>query len=153
MYQTPFYLSMRILADTIGIALDDVRYRREEAVTDRTLSIAAGTIEAGTVAAMRILFEGIVHGRPGITFEWVWRVTDDVAPEWHSGGFRWLLHIDGDPTLHSEISLSTTEDAGRATSLAAAAVLLNAVPTVCSAPPGILDNLTLPTYAGGYFAA
>jgi hypothetical protein len=28
---------------------------------------------------------------------------------------------------------------------------LNAVPVVCAAPPGLLDNLTIPPHGGGYF--
>jgi 2,4-diaminopentanoate dehydrogenase len=149
-YESPFYLCMRLLADAIGLELEDVRYRREVGLTDEPLSIAAGTIDAGTVAAMKLVLEGIVFGRPAITLEWIWRVSDEVAPEWPSGDSRWLLHIEGDPEIESEINLSTKEDAGRATSLAVATLLLNAVPTVCAAAPGMLNNLVLPPHGGGY---
>jgi 4-hydroxy-tetrahydrodipicolinate reductase len=143
---------MRMFSDAMGIELDDVRYHREVAATDRDLTIAAGTIEAGTIAAMKMCLEGWVHGRPAITYELIWRITDDVAPEWPGGDSRWLLRIDGDMTLSSEISLTTTHGAGRAVSLAVATLLLNAIPTVCKADPGLINNLTLPPHAGGYFA-
>ena len=61
---------MRMLADAIGIDLDEVRYHREVAITDRAFDIAAGTIEAGTVAAMKFVFDGFVHGRPVISSSW-----------------------------------------------------------------------------------
>ena len=77
-------------------------------------------------------------------------MSDDVAPEWPIGDSRWLLHIDGDPIVDSEFVMSTEEDAGRAVSLSVATLCLNAVPTVVSAPPGLLDNLTLPVHGGGY---
>ena len=150
-YQCPFYLCLRMIADSIGVTLDDVRYSRETAVTDHPLEIAVGTIEAGTVAATKFQLEGILNGRPIITLEWVWRVNDEVAPEWPNGDARWLLHIDGDPAMKSEIVLTTNEDANRATSLAVATLVANAIPTVCRAEPGVLDNLVLPPHGGGYF--
>lgn len=149
-HESAYYLSMRMLADAIGIELDDVRYHREVATTDRTFEIAAGPIEAGTVAAMKFVFDGVVDGRTVISLQAVWRVSDDVAPEWPIGDSRWLLHIDGDPIVDSEFVLATEEDAGRAVSLSVATLCLNAVPTVVAAPPGLLDNLTLPVHAGGY---
>jgi 2,4-diaminopentanoate dehydrogenase len=150
-YQSSFYLSMRMLADALGVVLDDVRYRREVAVAEHPFEIATGIIEAGTVAAMKMIFDGIIHGRPMITFELVWRVSADVAPEWPTGKSRWILHVEGDPDLESEIALHTVEDSGRATSLAVATLLLNSVPTVVAAAPGLLDNLTMPPHGGGYF--
>jgi 4-hydroxy-tetrahydrodipicolinate reductase len=153
LYQSAFYLSLRMLADAIGIDIDEVTYRREIAVTDHPLEIAAGTIDAGTVAAMKMVFDGIVHQRPVISLELVWRVSSEVAPEWPSGKSRWIVHVDGDPTIDSEILLATTTDAGRATSLAVATLLVNSMPTVIAAEPGLLDNLTIPMHGGGHIPA
>jgi 4-hydroxy-tetrahydrodipicolinate reductase len=149
-YESAYYISMRMLADAIGLDLDEVRYHRDVATTDRAFEIAAGTIEAGTVAAMKFVFEGIVDDRPVISLQVVWRVSNDVAPEWPIGDSRWLLHIDGDPIVDSEFVMATEEDAGRAVSLSVATLCLNAVPTVVAAAPGLLDNLTLPVHGGGY---
>ena len=152
-YESAFYVSMRMVTDAIGVEIDDVKYHREVAVTDLSLEIAAGTIEAGTVAAMKMVFDGYVLGRPVITLELVWRVSADVGADWAKGASRWIVHIDGDPTIDSEITLATAEDAGRATSLAVATLLLNAVPSVVAASPGLLDNLTIPHHGGGYILA
>jgi 4-hydroxy-tetrahydrodipicolinate reductase len=149
-YQSAYYLPIRMLADAIGIEFEDIRYRREVAVTDHGFEIAAGTIGAGTVAAMKFGYDGFVSGRPVLSLDMVWRVSDDVAPEWPRGDSRWLVHVDGDPTIDSELLLATEEDAGRAVSLSVATLLLNSVPTVVAAAPGLLDNLTLPLHGGGY---
>jgi 4-hydroxy-tetrahydrodipicolinate reductase len=64
-YESVYYVAMRMLADAIGIELDEVRYHREVATTDRDIEIAAGTIEAGTVAAAPGLLDNLtlpVHG-------------------------------------------------------------------------------------------
>ena len=150
--RSSFSLSMKLLSEAFGVELGKIEYERESAVTSVPIEIRVGTIEAGTVAAMRFAYVGFVHGRPAITLEWVWRVTDDVAPEWPSGVARWITHIDGDPTLHSEITLATEYDSKRGVSLAVAALVTNSVPTVCAAAPGILDNLHLPVHAGGFFS-
>lgn len=147
-----FAVCLRMIADAMGIEFDEIRAKREVAVTDRDLSIAVGTIEVGTVAATKRLFQGVLHGRVVVSLEFIWRVSDDVAPEWPSGASRWLLDIEGDPTVKSEVTLATQSGTGRATSLTVATLLLNSVPTVCDAPPGRLDNLTMPLHAGGYFA-
>jgi 4-hydroxy-tetrahydrodipicolinate reductase len=151
-YESAYYLPMRMVADAIGIELDEVRYRREVAVADDSFEIAAGTIDAGTVAAMKFGFDGFLYGRPVISLDFVWRVSDSVAPDWPSGASRWMVHIDGDPTVDSELVLATDQDSGRAVSLAVATLLLNAVPVVVGAEPGLLDNFTLPLHGGGYVA-
>ena len=149
--ESAFYLSLRMIADALGVELDDVVYHREVALADAPITIAAGVIAAGTVAAMKMHLDGIRDGRVLIALEWVWRVSDDVAPGWPAGDSRWLLTIDGDPRVESELLLATDQDAGRATSLAVASLMLNAVPAVCAAPPGLLDNLTVAPHGGGYF--
>ena len=152
-YQSAYYVSMRMLSDALGIQLEQVHYHREVAVTEQALDIAAGTIDAGTVAAMKFVFDGVLHGRPAISFQIVWRVSDQVAPGWPVGDSKWMLHVDGDPTIDSEITMSTKEDAARAVSLSVATLLLNSVPSVVAAEPGLLDNLTIQQHGGGYFAA
>jgi hypothetical protein len=36
--------------------------------------------------------------------------------------------------------------------LTVAMLNVNAIPTLCQAPPGVYSNLTLPTFGGGYRA-
>jgi hypothetical protein len=149
--ESPFWVSMLMLADAIGVDLDGGRYHREVALAERDFDIAAGTVAAGTVAATRLHLDGMRKGEVAIAFEWVWRVTDEVGTDWPTGASRWIVRIDGDPQVESELTLATSEDAGRATSLAVATLALNAVPSVCAAPAGPLDNLTLTPHGGGYF--
>jgi 2,4-diaminopentanoate dehydrogenase len=146
-----FYLSIRMIADGLGLELDHVTYCREVALARDPIDTGTGLLEPGTVAAIKMRLDGTRAGEVLITLEYVWRMSDDVAPEWPSGASRWILEIDGDPRVESELVLSTTEDSGRAVSLAVATLNLNAVPAVCAAPPGALNNLTIPPHAGGYF--
>lgn len=148
-YRSPFFASVKQVADAMGVRLDDVRYERQVAVTDRPVEVAIGTLDVGTVAALRMSFVGIVEGHDFIVNRWVWRMSDDVAPEW-PGGDQWLLEIDGDPQLRSTFTLSTKTDAGRPVSLTVAMLNVNAIPTLCRVAPGVYNNLTLPNFGGGY---
>ena len=149
---SPYYLAMCMLAEALGVELDDVRYHREVALADESFESRREPSRRGPSAAIKFGFDGDVHGTPRIVFEWVWRVTDDVAPEWPTGTSRWIVRIDGDPTVEAALDLATTFDAGRAVSLTVATIVLNAVPAVCAAPPGLYNNLTIGLHGGGYFA-
>ena len=150
--KSPFYLSMRMFADAMGVTPDDVTYHSEVAATDRDLTIAADTIDAGTITAMKMCLDGWVHGRPAVAFELIWRVTDGVAPEWPGGGSRWLLHIDGDMTVDSEIALATSHGAGQAVSLAVATFIAQCCSDSVQVRRGPDQQLKLAPHAGGYFA-
>jgi 4-hydroxy-tetrahydrodipicolinate reductase len=150
-YGSPFYASLRQLADAIGVTLDSVRYEREVATTDSKVEVAIGTLEPGTVAALRMRFIGVVAGEDFLVNSWVWRMSDDVAQDWPAGD-QWLLEVDGDPQVRASFELSTKFDAKRPVSLTVAMLNVNAIPTLCQAPPGVYSNLTLPTFGGGYRA-
>jgi hypothetical protein len=79
-------------------------------------------------------------------------VTDGVAPEWPGGGSRWLLHIDGDMTVDSEIALATSHGAGQAVSLAVATFIAQCCSDSVQVRRGPDQQLKLAPHAGGYFA-
>ena len=65
---------VRMIADRLGVELDEIRETYEKVVTPRTLEVAAGTIEAGTVGAVRFETIGVVDGRDAIVIEHVNRM-------------------------------------------------------------------------------
>ena len=50
-----------LVADGLGAAIDDFAFDRQVWLAERSLDVAAGRIEPGTVAAMHA-----VHDRPGV---------------------------------------------------------------------------------------
>lgn len=144
-----FTSSLRQVAEAIGFEVDDVIYRREYGVATRPFDIAVGRVEPGQVVVQKISFIGVVAGRETLVNEFVWRVTDDIRPEWGVGD-HWTLDIIGDPTFNITCHASTQFDAGRPTSLTVAMAGVNAIPTICQAPPGVHSPLTLPCWGGGY---
>jgi 2,4-diaminopentanoate dehydrogenase len=143
------YTSLLMVADALRFKLEDYRYEREVGLAETSFETAFGTIEAGTVAVVKIKCVGVAYGRDVLVNEWVWRTTNDVRPEWGLGEF-WEMQIDGDPSMHCVFEASTEFDSKRIVSLTVATAVLNAIPTICEATPGVKSVLDLPTWGGGF---
>ncbi len=148
---SPFYASLLMTADAIGFELEDYRYEREVGLAEQTFEVKAGTIERGTIAVVRMGVHGIARGRDVITNEWVWRISNDVRPDWGIGE-HWLMEIEGDPSMKLTMEARTRLDSGRVVSLTVATAIVNAIPTVCVAAPGLHTPLDLPLWGGGHLA-
>jgi 4-hydroxy-tetrahydrodipicolinate reductase len=144
-----FYTCMLMIADALRFKIEDYRYERTVGVTNKPVETAFGTIEPGTVAAVKLSCFGIAFGRDVLDLSWVWRVSDDVNPEWGTGE-HWLIEIDGDPSMRCHFEATTQFDSKRITSITVATTALNAIPTVCDATPGVKTALNLPTWGGGF---
>jgi hypothetical protein len=137
---------VRMVADRLGATLDGIRETYEKRVTPRRLEVAAGVVEAGTVGAVRFETIGVVDGRDAIVIEHVNRLAPDLAPEWPSsardGTYR--IEIDGEPKLSCELTLGTPSDFSAQGMLATAMRVVNAIPYVCEAAPGLVTSMDLP---------
>jgi hypothetical protein len=137
---------VRMVADRLGASLDSIRETYEKRVTLRRLEVAAGVIEAGTVGAVRFETIGVVDGRDAIVIEHVNRMAPDLAPEWptaaRDGTYRILF--DGEPGLTCELQLGSPEDFTAQGMIATAMRVVNAIPYVCEASPGITSSAELP---------
>jgi 4-hydroxy-tetrahydrodipicolinate reductase len=109
------------------------------------LEIAAGPIEAGTVAAQRMTVTGRHRGRPLLSFSANWYCTTELDPAWDLRATGWRVTVDGDAPLDIEITFPIPLDRMAATTPAYTANrAVNAVAAVCAAPPGIRTTLDLP---------
>ena len=137
---------VRMIADRLGVELDRIRETYEKVVTPRTLEVAAGTIEAGTVGAVRFETIGVVHGQDAIVIEHVNRMAGELAPEWptapRDGTYR--IAIEGNPDLTCELTVGQPETASDDGMVATAMRIVNAIPYVCDAPAGLTTSLDLP---------
>jgi len=146
---------IRLIANALGVEVQEVRETFDRAVTNRTLEVAMGTVEAGTCGALRMQAIGVVDGREAIVIEHVTRLAADVAPEWPQGqgDLSYRVVITGQPDIDCTVA-ATLRDCRRAgiegmTSGAGAMVatamrVVNAVPYVVAAQPGLLSSVDLP---------
>ncbi|TML89531.1 MAG: diacylglycerol kinase [Actinobacteria bacterium] len=140
-----------MIAEGLGVELDEIRETHERRPAETTFDIAAGRVEAGTTAALRFEVQGIVNGRPAIVVEHVTRLHDALAPDWPqpAGHGSYRILIEGSPSLKCELELSDTAGDHNAAGLTVTAMrLLNAIPAVCEAEPGLLSTLDLPLVTG-----
>ncbi|MGP4053617.1 NAD(P)H-dependent amine dehydrogenase family protein [Mycobacterium sp. 4D054] len=156
---------LRLVADALGVELDEVRETFDRAVTDRPLEVAMGTVEAGTCGALRMQAIGVVNGREAIVIEHVTRLAHDVAPDWPRGigDLSYRVAITGSPDIDCTLA-ATLRDRRRAgiegmTSGAGAMVatamrVVNSIPYVVAAEPGLVSSVDLPlTIPRGSFGA
>jgi 4-hydroxy-tetrahydrodipicolinate reductase len=143
--------AVRTIADALGVELDELREVHERQAFDRDIEVAGRTVEAGTQAALRFEVQGIAHGRAVIIAEHVTRLHDDAAPDWPrqvgQGGYE--ITIEGEPTIHCTFhAMGSDGDINSGGLIVTATKLLNAIPAVVAADPGLLSAIDLPVLAG-----
>lgn len=140
-----------LVARALGVELDNVTERYERVETPRDLHVACGLIPAGTCGAVRAETTGVVNGHPVITIEHINRMAPDLAPEWASapnGTYR--IVIEGQPRIQCDLRLGTEDTPVSANDNAMEATamrVVNAIPYVVDAAPGIATSLDLPITA------
>ena len=137
------------IAQKLGYEVERYEETYEKRVTDRDLKVGFGTIRAGRVAAVRLRTSAIVAGRDAIVIEHVNRMCPDIAPEWEKadtvGCMR--VRIEGDPNITMECSVGDPdkpEELAYDGYMMTAMRIVNAIPCVCAAPPGITTFRDLP---------
>lgn len=140
-----FRESVMLVADGLGLTLDEVVETYELAQADEAFDIAAGRIEAGRIAGQHWKWSGLVEGRERVVHETVWRTSNDIAPHWPQGANT--VTLEGTPTVRLELGETWLNDPLGATAWRA----VNAFNAVCEAAPGVRTLLDLPliTARGG----
>ncbi len=143
---------IEMVAAALDVELDGIEEWHELIYADETFEIDSGTIEAGTISGMHFEIRGMVadeDGRvePRIVVEHVTRLRDGDAPHWPQGsGYK--IDIAGEPNVHATLELtSEVGDHNHAGCLATAMHVINAIPAVVAAEPGVLSYLDLPVYS------
>lgn len=97
-------------------------------------------------------------GKAAVVLEHVTRLRDDLCPEWpqpaqEGGSYR--VVVTGEPSYKLDLCLSSPNgDHNHAGLVATAARVVNAIPAVVDAKPGIRTTLDLPLITGrGLYAA
>ncbi|BBZ70244.1 diacylglycerol kinase [Mycobacterium paraseoulense] len=155
MLKTPGFIEMAwrapiyLIAQGLRVEVEQVRGSLDRRLTDRDIEVAFGTIAAGTCGAVRTRAAGVVNGREAIVIEHVIRMARDVAPDWPTSDFdaTYRVDIEGDPDIHCVMTLGAAEGhaAGHAAMVSTAMRVVNAIPYVVDAPPGLLSSLDIPT--------
>lgn len=139
------------IAEVMGVEIDEFRTVFDTDSLDYDLECGFGVVKAGTAAATHFELQALSKGRPFAIVEHVNRLTDDP----YAAGRRWSqpkspdastrVEVTGDPSFALEIH-------GQHTAWCSTPIL-NSIPAVVAAPPGILRPGDLPLYATRNVAA
>jgi 4-hydroxy-tetrahydrodipicolinate reductase len=122
--------SARMIAAGMGWSLDDLTETIEPIMASRAIETDHVSISAGQVAGVRQQGVGVAAGRQVVTLEFRAAVGLDESYD--------AVSIDGVPPVEARI------DGGVHGDLGTAAVVVNSVPRVAAAPPGLVTMKDLP---------
>lgn len=142
---------VRVVAAGLGVELDGIEEWHERVPAERPIEVAAGTVRRGTAGALRFQVRGMLDGEARVVLEHVTRLADEQMPDWPqpvgSGCYR--VVIEGNPSMTVDVA-ARGEDGDHNTGNLVSTVgrVLNAIPDVRAAEPGLLSVLDLPLQTG-----
>jgi len=139
------------LAAGLDVELDGIEEWYEQELAHETFAVDSGTIEKGTVAALHFEVRGMVNGVARIVLEHVTRLHDDLGASWPkpAGAGCYRVVVTGEPNYTLDLQLLGTDGDHNTAGLKATAMrLVNAIPAVVDAEPGLVTALDLPMVTG-----
>ncbi|MGB8402849.1 MAG: dihydrodipicolinate reductase [Mycobacterium sp.] len=144
--------AVRMIGDALGIEFDEVRCAAEYAKTTADLDLGSWTIPAGGVAGVFVSWQGIIGGVTRVELTLRWRKGQTLEPDWQIDQDGWVIEVAGRPTVTMKVGFLPPPDF-QATTLEEFMVLghimtampvINAIPAVVGAAPGIVTYTDLP---------
>jgi len=143
--------AVAMVADALGVDLDEIVCEAEYARTTADLDLGPWTIPAGCVAGVAASWQGRPGGRGVVELRGRWKKGQTLDPDWQIED-GWVIQVDGRPTVRTKLEFLPPPDF-EATTFADFMVLgmimtampaINAIPRVVAAPPGIVTYTDLP---------
>ena len=140
-----------VVADALGVELDEIVCEAEYAQTTEDLVMASWTIPAGCVAGVAASWQGRVGGRTVVELNVRWKKGSTLDPDWPIEEGH-VVQVDGRPTVRAKLEYLPPPDFEANTfadfmvlgMIMTAMPAVNAIPYVVAAPPGIVTYNDLP---------
>jgi hypothetical protein len=140
---------VKLVAESLGVTLDEIRESHDTWLATEAIDCTMMHVDPGHVAAVRFTVEGFKDGRSIIAMEHVNRLTAAAAPDWpyppdgKPGVHRVLITGRPGVEINARVGLDGI-DHNEGGVIATAARVVNAVPAVVRARPGLLALRDLP---------
>lgn len=145
----PFGDAVEAIAKMFKFELDDVRCEVEFAHATEDLDIPGRPVKKGQVAGVIARWLGIAGGHPVIELNAQWTIADEITPAWDIA-MAYLIEVSGTPQLKlradvlpADFTLPMEELVATGFIITAMPVV-NAIPSVVAARPGIVTYADLP---------
>lgn len=129
------------MAEHLGLALERVETDHRVFAATQELDVAAGVIPEGRIGHVNWRWNGIVEGQPKLTMSIHWWMEEAHLDE--PDPPLWRIRIKGHPGVRISIDLEKREGDTTATSaeqIGVAGAVLNAIPHVVAAAPGLMTR-------------
>jgi hypothetical protein len=151
--------AVRLVADGIGVELDEVRCEAEFAAAPDDVVMTSWTIPRGHVAGVSASWQGWSSGRKVVDMKVRWRKGPRLEPDWEVGG-GYYVEIEGRPCVRTHMEIFPPADFEAKSfddfmvlgMIMTALPAIDAIPAVCAAPPGIVTYVDLPLVTPRGFA-
>lgn len=130
--------TLAFMCEQLSVVPDSIEPAHTVLPASRNLTVAAGTIAAGTVGSTEWRWHAMVGGRPFLTLSIIWTMEPDRAE--YAGRDHWRIHIFGKPEMVMSLNVVEPVDADvriTAGQYITAGPALAAIEPVVAAPPGI----------------
>ncbi len=138
-------------AAALGTTLVRLTPDHQLTLAPHDITIAAGIIPAGTVAATQWRWTADFASGVALVMSILWTADRSLHGETPPG--HWHIRIDGRPTVNMTLDIAEADPAAppsRALSDATVAVALNAIPDVLAAPPGLFAFMPAAPWRGRF---
>jgi 4-hydroxy-tetrahydrodipicolinate reductase len=138
--------AVAMVADALGVELDEIACETEFAQTTEDVAMASWTIAAGCVAGVAVSWQGRIGARTVVDLNVRWKKGATLEPAWTIERDGWVITVDGLPTATATLDFlpppdfeaETIEEFMAIGHIITAVPALNAIPAVVAAPPGIV---------------
>lgn len=127
------------MARHLGMPLERVETAHRAFPATKTLHVAAGTVQEGTIGHFNWRWNGYVRGELRLTMSIHWYMETTHLGEEHPP--LWRVHLQGQPGIRMTLDFEKRARDTSPTSpeqIAVAGTVINAIPVVCAAEPGLL---------------
>lgn len=145
---------VQLVGEALGKPVQKIEVQVERRPLERAVEVQGmGRFDAGTQGAFRFEVLGYHGGEALYALEHVTRIDDDCAPDWpyppEGRGCHQVI-VRGDPDLHISVHGEDHHEPGAAGggNASAACWIVNAIPAVCAAAPGVVTVFDLPRISG-----
>jgi hypothetical protein len=140
--------TLRHIADVLGVEIEAWESDFEIDTLDHDIEAGIGLVKAGTAVVIHFELRAMSGGKPIVVVEHVDSIARGAGKGWKAPHAPVdLVHrveIEGDPTFSLEVAYAPDGSAGGCTVMP----VVNAIPAVCAARPGLLGPLDIPRYWG-----
>lgn len=141
-----FKEQVRVMAEALGVEVDRVEVRSEVATANQDLDFGFMTLGKGRVAGIKGSVVAMRDGIDVVVASFVWKLGEDMTPDYPTTN-GYVIEIEGDPGVRCKLEPLGEHFPGAVTT---AMPVVNAVPAVCAAPPGIVNHMDLPFVRGAH---